>query len=602
MDMKRFFLFAIVIAALTLAGCGGNGGGTQTAMPDPTPTPDPMVTCPDGSMAATMDACPAGSTTTEEMALKDARDAAMAAYMMAMGYADSAKDYVAMGKAQKYADMAKGESDMAVAATTSAMAEENQMKAEMYRDNAQGAAMTRGLGITMLANKIVNQQQIENAELEGKDPVKPRSNAKRVGEAMKSAAARPAVATDVPATVAGSGPGSVWQGSSDTEPANNTASANVTLDAAGAPGLKIMVTRGETIALTAGEEPKKLKSRRGDWQGTELVHTVPATGDNEAGMTYVNAYTDIQPPTQAYNTAAIEDITEGAEGVTTPTTSVVVAGEAPGDGSNFEATVNINPTDNVPPVMGRFQCAADASCSISLDASGRIVESTGYTFHKSTEVTTQDSDYLAWGFWLTVPGADTTDGEFPEGATTAGVFASGSNVFVVNAALKGKATYNGVATGLYSAAGMVEAFDADVMLEANFGGKGGADSSPTTAADNDGLLMGAVTGTVSNINAGGMAVDGSLMLLRATALSGTAATPSTDSGEPSTAGFVGVTDGILGGMTYRGDWRGQFYGPNKATTDMAIETEFPTTAAGTFGAAAENGASILGAFGSWKAE
>ena len=43
MDMKRFFLYAIVIAALALAGCGGNGGG-QTAMPDPDPDP----TCPDG--------------------------------------------------------------------------------------------------------------------------------------------------------------------------------------------------------------------------------------------------------------------------------------------------------------------------------------------------------------------------------------------------------------------------------------------------------------------------------------------------------------------------------------------------------------------------
>ena len=28
MDMKRFFLYAIVIAALALAGCGGNGGTT----------------------------------------------------------------------------------------------------------------------------------------------------------------------------------------------------------------------------------------------------------------------------------------------------------------------------------------------------------------------------------------------------------------------------------------------------------------------------------------------------------------------------------------------------------------------------------------------
>ena len=39
MDMKRFFLYAIVIAALALAGCGGNGG---TAMVEPPPT------CPSG--------------------------------------------------------------------------------------------------------------------------------------------------------------------------------------------------------------------------------------------------------------------------------------------------------------------------------------------------------------------------------------------------------------------------------------------------------------------------------------------------------------------------------------------------------------------------
>ena len=52
-------------------------------------------------------------------------------------------------------------------------------------------------------------------------------------------------------------------------------------------------------------------------------------------------------------------------------------------------------------------------------------------------------------------------------------------MFVVNAILKGKATYNGVATGLYSAGGYVENFDADVMLEANFGGIVGADSNTT---------------------------------------------------------------------------------------------------------------------------
>ena len=46
MDMKRFFLYAIAIAALALAGCGGGGGGGDDMM---TGGPDmPAPTCPTG--------------------------------------------------------------------------------------------------------------------------------------------------------------------------------------------------------------------------------------------------------------------------------------------------------------------------------------------------------------------------------------------------------------------------------------------------------------------------------------------------------------------------------------------------------------------------
>ena len=579
MDTKRFFLYFIVIVALALAGCGGGGGGTAMG-PDPTP-PDPTPTCPEGQVGTPPNCAPPGPT-PEEMALKEAQDAAMAAYMMAMGYADSAKDYVAMGNAMKYADMAKGASDMAAAATTSEMAAEYQMKAEMYRDQAMEAAGMRGLGITMLANKRVNQQQIENAELEGRPAVTPRYNAERVAPVLKAAAERTA---DVGAVDGTTGAGSVAQGSSDTE-AERSASASVTRNNLGV--FTYTATRG-TGALLRGEEPQDLKSR-GDWPGTQLVRTDAADdGTNRAGMTYANVYTDIQAPTQAYATAATT-FTPGTSGATAPTTSMIVAGEVADDGSNFAATLNVNPTDNMAPIDGQFQCPAATACSISVNARGQIVHSVGYTFHVETGIAAPDPDYLAWGVWLTVPGEVIATGEFPTGATTAGTFASGSDVFEVNAALKGKATYNGVATGLYSAGGMVENFDADVMLEANFGSIVGADSDPDTAGNN-GLLLGAVTGTVSNINAGGMAVDGSLALLRAPVVTATA-------GTPSTGGFTGSTDGILGGVTYRGAWGGQFYGPNRAT-GTAMQNEFPTTAAGTFGAAAENGASLLGAFGSW---
>ena len=238
-------------------------------------------------------------------------------------------------------------------------------------------------------------------------------------------------------------------------------SAAVMRNAAGV--ITFTVTR-DVDDILPGEEPTSLmtygEKPQGGWPGIEGVRTdTAATADNAAEMTYVNVFTDINPPTQNYAVAA-------TAGAITPGTGVIVAGDIAGDGSNFAATLNINPADNRPPVMGQFQCnTGDTPCSISVDANGRIVANTGYTFHASTGITRQDDDYLAWGVWITVTGENLSDGTFPAGVdngATAGAFASGSNVFEVKAALKGTATYNGDASGLYSAGGMVEYFDADV--------------------------------------------------------------------------------------------------------------------------------------------
>ena len=592
MDMKRFFLFAIVIAALTLAGCGGNGGGMQTAMPDSTPTPDPTVTCPDGSTAATMDACPAAPMPEEMASLKDARDAAMAAYMMAMGYADSAKDYVAMGKAQKYADMAKGASDMAAEATTVAMAEEYRMKAEMYRDNAQDEAMTRGLGITKLANTIINQTDIDNAELEGRtgddDFPKPKSNLKeRVGTALDNSAA-------AMSTVAGDAPGNVSQGigSDGSTPESFSATVDHT-----STGPMYTVTRGADATVLRGENPTPLMTSgekpSGGWPGAELVRT-----ETPAGKTYVNIYTDIQPDTQQYT-----DPSDGTDvPLTLPTTptgaNAIVTGDVPGDGSSFTGTYNMNSLDNRPPVAGQFNCPTPGECSISVDEDGVITALEGYEFHAASTVTKPDADYMSWGVWLTVPtAAPAATGTTDDTAASVGAFASGNQPFSVRAALKGTATYNGDASGLYAAGGYVDSFDADVSLTANFGGTAGADSDTDSDTMNDMLLLGVVKGTVSNIRAGGMDVDGSLMLGRAEII--------TEAGDPATDGFRGDTSGSLAGRAMKGQWGGQFFGPSNAT-GTAAETQFPTTAAGTFGAYAEGHATdpvrILGAFGAWKAE
>ena len=55
MDMKRFFLYAIAIAALALAGCGGNGGGGDGGLDNG--GPPPAETCPTGQTTPTPPDC-----------------------------------------------------------------------------------------------------------------------------------------------------------------------------------------------------------------------------------------------------------------------------------------------------------------------------------------------------------------------------------------------------------------------------------------------------------------------------------------------------------------------------------------------------------------
>ena len=81
MDMKRFFLYAIVIAALALAGCGGNGGGGD--MTGPVDPPDPPPMCPEGQERNADGDCvtppPPGPTAEELTARADTKRKAIAA-------------------------------------------------------------------------------------------------------------------------------------------------------------------------------------------------------------------------------------------------------------------------------------------------------------------------------------------------------------------------------------------------------------------------------------------------------------------------------------------------------------------------------------------
>ncbi len=603
-SINKLYAFALAaVFALTLAGCGGGGGSAAAPDPEPPAMPEPTAEemCEDDGGRYNEDgSCTSAEDLAEEMALSGAQEAAMAAYTAAAAAVAGAKDPVAASNAQAHANAAMTASASAAAATDSATAMEHQMAAEAARDSAMEAAGERGVGVTMLANKQLNGEDIANAELEGTKPPAYRSNASNVGAAMAAAAGATPTNTTGMLNLGGSSDSTV------ATPATVTVTTTAVADHK-AGGSTFTLELGTGNAFLVGETPSRFQTK-GDWEAQDLVYRAAAATDK----THLVVNTDIQADTQNYEaTASTNDVP--AVG-----TSVIVAGDVAGDGSNFAATLNANPGDNRPPVAGQFQCNTPGTpCSISVDASGKIVANTGYTFHESDGTTKADSDYLAWGFWVTGSTVDSLSGTTPPNTAPhaqAGAFAYGSDVFIVSPELKGTATYNGDASGLYSAAGMVEYFDADVSLTANFGGTVGADNSPANAA-NDGLLIGAVTGTVSNIRAGGMDVAGSLTLEKATVtrtangaavFDGTTLLLDPASDNHSVAGFSDEVSGTLAGRAMEGKWRGQFYGPNKARTAKAAETEYPTTAAGTFAAEAPGHSGdpvrILGSFGSRKAD
>ncbi len=627
----NIFIALLIAASFAIAGCGGGGGTAAVEEPPAMPDPTPQEMCEgDGGRYNADGSCTSAADVAAEMAeataLSDAQDAAMAAFTAAMAAVYGAVDPVAMANAQVQAAAAGTANAAAQAATTSEDAMTHQMAAEAARDMAVEAGMTRGLGITTVANAAANKSAIDSAALIGVPAPAPISNAGRVGAALNSAAGaaianNAGVNTDNDADNGAETIATINQGRVNnavppvhigqvTVAASHTGTAPrftvnaVTGNNGNAPPAPLAVNtlrRGETPAalVMSGEKPG------GGWEGAEMTRSRsgPAGWRENAVI-----YTDINPPGQAYNAAgainlrdlngnnALDEAPDANGNLDTVVDQAVITGEIPGDGSHFAATYNENPTDGNPARSGRFFCGAILDCSISVDATGVVRAIQGYVFQPAIPgvITRPDSDYLAWGVWVSVPNAvPGTDANGPTNPATAAAFAAGNNPFAVPAALTGSATYNGAATGLYSAAGMVEYFEADASLMANFGGRSGVDSNPRNNVA-DTLLFGAVTGSITNIKAGGMDVDGSLTLGRAPVLSADGVAAATT--------FSGSTGGTLGGRAMSGAWHGQFYGPNRAA-GVAVRTEFPTTAAGTFGAnSVIPGTSILGAFGARKAD
>ncbi len=201
-----------------------------------------------------------------------------------------------------------------------------------------------------------------------------------------------------------------------------------------------------------------------------------------------------------------------------------------------------------------------------------------------------DSDYLAFGVWL-------NDGDSPGVAA----FADGGEPiasFADYVTLTGTATYNGKATGVYTAGSSVDYFEGDASLTANFGAPGTADDE--NAADDE---VGTIQGSITSIYAGGVATGDTISLREADI---------TDAGDFSGNARMGagvIRDDDTVAYPYNGTWSGRFYGP--ATDDAATEdvvegpaNTAPAAVAGTFGVTGTVGEgddavtrSYVGAFG-----
>ncbi len=190
-------------------------------------------------------------------------------------------------------------------------------------------------------------------------------------------------------------------------------------------------------------------------------------------------------------------------------------------------------------------------------------------FHSDIE-NNDDSDYLALGYWAWTTGPGGNRAPF------VGAAASGNHPFQVGhiAAVAGRATYQGAATGLYTdgvAPSSFRGFVAGVKLTADFG---------------ENSIVGLVT---EGEDSTGSKLFDELVLE-------TAAIQDADA-----AFFTGAVSGVLNGQSAEGNWGGQFYGNGLASTDIPVSfAEAPGSVAGTFGARVAGGDSLLGVFGAYK--
>ena len=350
---------------------------------------------------------------------------------------------------------------------------------------------------------------------------------------------------------------------------SNVDDNNITIDKVditaeyGSGGPSFSVENGTEWSIGMGEgNPRRISDTTPPWQGAELSKRI--TG----GTLYVDAYTDIEAPTEVAPGGGTYDFT--FPGISAPVYRQVdsnvdlpavlngVMGQATCTGCSFVLT------------NGQLQMTGGSMTFISND------DFTETTLASGTVTSTPDADYLAGGVWLIVPDDASSADDYVFGA-----FADGNDPFVQSnlAAVMGVATYVGDATGVYSGRTetdisteigpvVIGSFDGEVTLMADFG---------------DGSALGTISGSITNFEMDGemdgVPESGTLNLGMATI-------------GPQDSGFF--TGAVTGFGDSTGYWGGQFYGNEEADGK-------PGSVAGTFGGRSERDAvNFVGVFGAHK--
>ena len=337
----------------------------------------------------------------------------------------------------------------------------------------------------------------------------------------------------------------------------------------------------------------------------DFMHGYSITDGNRHAIVFTDRTQDDAPVTAVTAITAKELVNHAVSGNT-----ITALGTRSGTGYTGVTYYEGTATDDTGTAFtGTLTCPSGTECTATTQANGTIAVE-GFVFSGSRQAraavtamneaaqAAANQDYLAFGVWL----HEDADGNDTADDPQFGAFATGGSPATLAAAITGTATYNGKATGVYTAGESVDYFQGDATLTASFG------TPPETGADPD-TELGTITGMINNIFAGGRSMTDVIHLNDdGSPADGNILAAGTFSGD-ARMGTATTVDEVTT-YTHNGFWSGQFFNgtpDDTTTTDVDESLVAPGSVAGTFGVTGTVGEgdaamtrSYLGAFGAHK--